>query len=553
MDRRALTILGALLIAAPTANAGLADRVFVSGFEGVGTHCGRADTFPCDRVISDFVDREDPETWTVDPDTGVQYRRATANELSANGWRPGTFVMDGSSLNPAADGRERVNLVVPLEDNHSVPIAFDLLRSSEGLEFMRRDYEPGTIDGILVSELITPTQHEYVQVDFDRADPRPSRGVWARMLAGEDGGVYATGLLEGREFEVDGNSHAWQIDVVAPDGDVSPPSNHELVKVSLLGLGTYGEAQFNQCAGGGGCDWLCDASAGVPCDDNPHADPSPPSHCSDGTDNDGDGTNNSGDEECKDRPEWGDDVHPGFPKRLWESGKSMVLMGEGRFCTHYAGSWIQRLTRMGWDSEALMNASRSFTGLTGGEMALRFLGAGCWIFDSLDQANDCRVNGNDCPSGYPYASAGSTASNYYNNVWDDVHQGTLYGWTHAQHLAQTVYWGGTNASNGSVMSCSGTEGSGCCGATVYPGSNPQRGASVVQYEISSGGCNAAKAHASSAHEIGHTYGMDHDDAHGYMDSPSKTSAQISDFNRGLLMGCLGNYNCPRPSGFRYVP
>ncbi len=532
------------------------ERMFTSGFEVVGTHCGRADTFPCDRTIGKFVGRPDPENWTVDGSTGVQYRRATQEELNKNAWRPGTFLIDSSSIAGAAQGNQRINVLIPLEDGLAEAVSFDLLRANEGLQFVSRDAGVILADGGIAAEMIEPTQYEYVQLDFDRQSPAPSRGVWARMLAGEDGGVLMSGLLQGVEFELNSSSRGWHIDELESEPGYSAPSGSTVATVTLLSLGDYGGTQFSQCLGGGGdaCDWLCDASAGVPCDDNPHTGPgSSDNHCSDNTDNDNDGTNNSGDEECKSRPEWGDDVHPGFPRREWESGKSMVLMGEGRFCTHYAGNWIQRLTRVGWDSEALMNSSRAFTGLSGGEMSLRYLGAGCWFFPTLDDANECRVDGTGCPSGYPYGGAGSTAANYYNHVWDDIDEATDYGWNKALHVAQTVYWGGTNASNGSVMSCSASEGSGCCGATFYPGSNMQRGASVVQYEISTGGCNASKAAASSAHEVGHTFGLDHDEFEGYMHSPSYTGSVISNTNRNLLMGCLASYNCPRPSGFRHTP
>ena len=216
------------------------------------------------------------------------------------------------------------------------------------------------------------------------------------------------------------------------------------------------------------------------------------------------------------------------------------------------GNWIQRLTRVGWDSEALVNGARSFTGLSGDEMALRYLAGGCWVFESLDAANEC-ADGQGCPGGYPYENAGSTASSYYNNVWDDVHHGMFHGLNDAVHVAQTIYWGGTQAQNSRPINCSALEGSGCCGASVYPAPAGSQGASVVQYEISTGGCNAAHAPVTSAHEFGHNAGLDHDDAWGFMAESSKNSTNLSDFNQDLLMGCLGTFNCPRPSGFRYDP
>lgn len=538
--------------AAGSALAQPTERLFVNGFEEFTRFCGTANTLPCNRIVPEFEGQDDPEGWSVDPDSGIQYRRATKQERIMNGWDPGTFLVNGARLVGSTLGDSRVPVLVPLSDDTTVQVEFEFLRGNAGLSFIRRDVLVGS-EVTVRSRKITPTLYEYVQTGFDQENPRPTNGAWAQMLTGTDGGIYMTGMVKDREIAMDGPNPGWHIEDLPGPALAGAPPEDNLVKVTQLVLGAFGEAQFDACAGGfDGCDWLCDASSNIPCDSPPHSNPTAPNHCSDNTDNDNDGTNNSGDEECKDRPDWGDDNHPGFPSRKWESGKSMVLMGEGRFCTQYAGNWIQRLTRVGWDSEALVNGARSFTGLSGDEMALRYLAGGCWVFESLDAANEC-ADGQGCPGGYPYENAGSTASSYYNNVWDDVHHGMFHGLNDAVHVAQTIYWGGTQAQNSRPMNCSALEGSGCCGASVYPAPAGSQGASVVQYEISTGGCNAAHAPVTSAHEFGHNAGLDHDDAWGFMAESSKNSTNLSDFNQDLLMGCLGTFNCPRPSGFRYDP
>ena len=71
-----------------------------------------------------------------------------------------------------------------------------------------------------------------------------------------------------------------------------------------------------------------------------------------------------------------------------------------------------------------------------------------------------------------------------------------------------------------------------------------------------GGCRGNAT--TSAHEFGHSQGInEHDTAYengrGYMNSPSGLEPIVSEYNWLTLKNCLGNWQCPRPSGFRYSP
>jgi hypothetical protein len=533
------------------------DLVFSDQFEDPALlYCDTATTLPCERTPEGFEELADPIVWQVDSSSGIVYRRATANELNITHWTPGTFLVDGTQLKNGTQGAQRIQTLLPLADGSVITVNLELLRDSSGLTFLQRDISGGPNDRIIDARALAPVQHEYVHQGFNPQQPGPGAGVWARMLAGDDGGVYFTGMVDGLEFIADSANPDWQIDQLPTPLGVQAPAPGNTVKIALLTLGTTGTAHFSQCAGNfaaPGCDWLCDASSSIPCDNNPHIEPAAPAHCSDNTDNDNDGKNNSADEECQSQPDWGDNNHPGTPRRNWESGKSFALLAEGRFCSRYAGNWIQRLTRMGWDSEVLANQALPFSGLTGGEMRLRYRAGGCWVFPSLAEADACADSGSGCPAGYPYNGAGNSASGYYNNVWDDVDHGTLFGFNDALHMAQAVYWGGVNAETGKPLSCQAEEGSGCCGAAFTGGSAATLGASVVQYEISTGGCNANHAPVTSAHEFGHNAGLDHDDMTGFMHSPAFPGSVLSPLNVTLLNSCFATWNCPRPSGFGPSP
>ncbi|HYP08712.1 MAG TPA: hypothetical protein VER03_20935, partial [Bryobacteraceae bacterium] len=248
-----------------------------------------------------------------------------------------------------------------------------------------------------------------------------------------------------------------------------------------------------------------------------------------------------------------------------ESGKSFALFGEGRFCTQYAtaeynhdgsvkgnGNWIHRLTAMGWKSEALLNAAIGFQGVLPREKQFRYRAGACWVFPSPAAAADCNMNGAQCLTGYPYADSGPASSGYYNKVWDDVHHAMFVGLKDALHFAQVVHWGGTDMG----LSCEAGEAV-CCGAALspqvdWPGG---RGASVVQYEYSagSGSCSIASSGLTSAHEFGHGSGIEnHNNTQNFMHSPAYNGSVLPAADKNTLVGCVSSWNCPRPSGFRWI-
>ena len=229
--------------AAGSALAQPTERLFVNGFEEFTRFCGTANTLPCNRIVPEFEGQDDPEGWSVDPDSGIQYRRATKQERIMNGWDPGTFLVNGARLVGSTLGDSRVPVLVPLSDDTTVQVEFEFLRGNAGLSFIRRDVLVGS-EVTVRSRKITPTLYEYVQTGFDQENPRPTNGAWAQMLTGTDGGIYMTGMVKDREIAMDGPNPGWHIEDLPGPALAGAPPEDNLVKVTQLVLGAFGEAQF---------------------------------------------------------------------------------------------------------------------------------------------------------------------------------------------------------------------------------------------------------------------------------------------------------------------
>jgi hypothetical protein len=138
----------------------------------------------------------------------------------------------------------------------------------------------------------------------------------------------------------------------------------------------------------------------------------------------------------------------------------------------------------------------------------------------------------------------------------DADHASHRGLSQALHLAQVVYGAPGDTAGGGGFGCG--DGEGCCGAAPVPGTFPTdfsdldatlRGASL--YRIASN-CK----YRTSAHELGHSVGLEHDGEEepypwGFMNDASNDGSELSSTNRDRLDSSVRYWDWPRPSGFRW--
>ena len=409
-------------------------------------------------------------------------------------------------------------LIFPFSDESAHPVILgEPVSAISNLTKITREFTPSTSStgGKLISTTTQPVIYEYMPDGFDYGDSDIVQNAFFSLLASD--GLYGQGVVQGREIIIEGTNESqnWYID---PSITSNSPAidTANLLAITTLDIGEFGAQAWGQCTEfgvGGLCEWFC-LNLNVPCGDNPNLEP-PTTHCSDGVDNDSDGGKDLTEEECVGKPAqctfpnpellnscWGTQKVSGY-KAQWESGKSFALFGEGQFCSSYPHNWTERLFSIAREGRNLFNEARPPLGFPGGgfpiggEMELRFMAAGCWIFpgntieDRLNAAIACNQDG-ICGSFqdvqlYPYKNKGKFASGYYSSVWSDVQHGATYsssdGLRDVLHIAQTIYYHGVENLG---LACGGGEGDKegpCCGArgSNNLGGDNLLGASVAQY------------------------------------------------------------------------
>jgi hypothetical protein len=113
----------------------------------------------------------------------------------------------------------------------------------------------------------------------------------------------------------------------------------------------------------------------------------------------------------------------------------------------------------------------------------------------------------------------------------------------AIEMAQTVFYGG---GDGPAFGLYGSDGAPVCGTAIWGGPAGTLGASVARYDCPGAG-------VVSAHEMGHSSGLDHNDTQSFMHDDSFDSPSLPAADKAKLIGCVSTFDCPRPSGFRYNP
>ncbi|HWB80852.1 MAG TPA: zinc-dependent metalloprotease family protein [Nannocystaceae bacterium] len=533
--------------------------VTVTGFETVVVDpsrvCEAECRLPCSSIDPQYASWTDPTVWQVDAGSGKRFRRTTAAERAANHWLKGTYLVeDAAFVDGAALGTSPIFTYLPVSGTSLQAVSLTKSSSTSDTSKVLRRVTTATLD-IAVTK---PTVNTYLPTGFSTQSPHPVNGAWVGAITLSDGEILVYGAFNGQRVRVDGRNPGWTISSVPVPSGQPAIITSKVVAVNFLALGSYGVAAFNDCntlQSSWSCGWLCDTTS-VPCGDNGHG--INLHECNDSLDNDGDGTIDSGDVECKHHSDYSCGVHTGHAHH-YESGESFAIFADGRFCTARQANWFGELTRIGWESEALL--AEATPGGTGGEP--RYLAGGCWIFPSVSDAHACTMTGtcSSFASTYPYKNAGSSASGFYGAVWSDAGHGAEHGLDGALNQAVALYYGydGTNQSSGDPnvvdIQCAGEDGSGCCGAMSW-NTCSMVGGSAASYRSQGGDCNEDEGiHDTVAHEMGHNLGLDHEDGshpYSFMHIGQHGQSDLSAANESSLVWGMENAECGRRPGFEWL-
>ena len=265
-------------------------------------------------------------------------------------------------------------------------------------------------------------------------------------------------------------------------------------------IGTPSSQGFheNGCGGLAICDNFCSAAVpweveecGSACCSSGGGGGSPVvNQCTDGIDNDGDGAADGNDTDCNHSAEFQD----GDPHHVhrYESGFNFMLTAKAGWCSGVNDPFGKLWARAGYTKQAFRagtgNAAFDAWKLDNDNVA-RPVAVKCWIFDDPAAADACDANGDCHPFGagsahpYPFAQK-SLSTALYAAAEHDLRHSADVGLAEPVSLIQVIAETFEPASGGAAA-----------GAADQPGR-----ASVVM---------SSAPNSTSAHEFGHSVGLDH--------------------------------------------
>ena len=485
-----------LLQGAPPAGMG-------ASFEVDDAHASRgADELGRSRIIRAFIGLADPARWSVDPATGLLFRRATQLELRRNGWDPGTFLVETGNLTKRARrGASELSVLIPLRAGGAQLVELDRLSQEIGPVAIETRVSGRGAHAKVRLHVTEPVFYNYHSHVVEGRAGLDINNALMLLVSSNEGGVSAYGVVDATEVHVLGPTPTWFIDSVPAPGPGSLQSK-SLAKVSLLQLPGGVQAHWSACQLAVTCDLLCAyLGGGLPFDPELE-DPPPPCspfesggspaglECVDGVDNDQDGTTDAADIDCAghDHPE-GTPFH--FHK--FESGRDFGLFGEVKACTYWGPNW--KTTMKGFATSIINYFNEETKSLAAD---LRWGVMSCWVFQNLDDAQLCSQAG-ECPGFdqpphvYPYAGDGSDADDYRSHVALDIQHAHAVGLNFPISVAHVTHKGALSDGDDSK-----------CGKAFLGSGNSLSGYTVSGVEVA--GCHNFR---SAAHEIGHAFGADH--------------------------------------------
>lgn len=480
-----------------------------------------------DLIIDEFRNLPDPTHWSTarkGTNSVVLFRRATQSELDQNRWDPGTFLVQFDK--PSSPTSSPLTLHVPLGDDWSLPIDLVPAGSVRGPYAVENRVLPedriATITGPTVMnnyvssfEMVQDTSgpRRHLEEEIPRKDVIKDIGNGLMKLTIVDSSMYGRGAVEGYEVEVMSMSSTWHVDSVIGSTDgphtVDPST---LVKVSLKNVPEPIRNTWADCDGLAICNSYCGYLGG------PFYGDSEDDHPCSGGGSGGGGPSLSND-------------------------KNFGLFGDAPYCTYLGESWKAQMADLAY---VVQNSFRS-EDLSLLPVQLRYGVISCWIFPSMQDAEDCdELGGANCApfNGgahvYPYAGANHQEEMYREYVGNDLAHAKSVGLPNLISTSNVIHRGNLDDDAGLV-----------CGVAIEGGGHEHSGRSVSSGGTMVGQCSAIWKCAS--HEIGHTLGATHEDyppgpgdktfmVSGYFPSPY---GFLSPANEAIVNPCLAAAACPR--------
>jgi hypothetical protein len=519
----------------------------------------------------------DPLDWVLDTTTNTYYRGSTEDEREINGWVHHTLLVIPplAPITGLASGDLDVELDIPLaappteeqRDLAFVNLALERRAQHDWIPFTKIiNYARGS--GVVTEY---PTMNFYLPegLDWDTVDD-----TVVRVFASDKGAVELNGVTYDRTFRFFGPFDRRRATVWL---EIPPPGRN----TNFFILQTRFESPVSFLlpsssggpAGGPGFQgaYLTLDDTQIPVELTAEYEPSTilAGQCADGLDNDSDDYADECDYSCLPHPDYQGTTIEHVAQL--EHSKDFGMIGDAVFCTSEADNDVWQTTLM----DTAAGAAQMLNWVEAPDATtrvppIRFVMAGCFMFDNVDTAENCHLMGN-CPVGanYPFAGVGhkwgdsyaSTPDSYFEKNWEavDAISKEILDPEDVRPLHMTVTV--TEFANEDNL---------FVGGQAYAGDDrSRRGGAIVLAPDSLAG--PATVGMRVAHELGHAIGFAHDDVEmfgyqGFMhetggggpfvdwDAPSLVpSGPTTYFTQGEVWTQIAiSDGSPRPPGFGYV-